>query len=102
MHRSCAETLTPAAAVAALTPAIGRDEQVALLHARINAIVQEPRGSVPISASTLSDDELLEPINVRRLFCLLRRVCLRRGAAYVFVPETMPVASGSCTNACTP
>jgi hypothetical protein len=73
--------------VAALTPAIGRDEQVALLDAHINAIVQEPRGCVPISASTLSDDELLEPINVRRLLILLRRLALREGATYVFEPN---------------
>jgi hypothetical protein len=73
--------------VLTLIPELNRDEQVALLDARINAIVQEPRGSVPIAASTLSDDESLEPINVRRLLSLLRRLALREGAAYVFEPN---------------
>lgn len=73
--------------VLTLTPALGRDDQAALLDARVNAIVQEPRGFVPISASTLSDDEDLEPINVRRLLSLLRRLALREGATYVFEPN---------------
>ncbi len=73
--------------VLTLTPALSRDEQVALLDARVNAIVQEPRGCVPIAASTLSDDDQLEPINVRRLLSLLRRLALREGATYVFEPN---------------
>jgi hypothetical protein len=74
--------------VVTLAPELDRDEQVALLQAQINAIVREPRGSVPISASTLSDDEDLEPINVRRLLSLLRRLALREGATYVFEPNS--------------
>jgi Phage tail sheath C-terminal domain len=70
-----------------LTPAVSVDEQVALLDARVNTIVQQPRGCVPIDASTLSDDEQLAPINVRRLLSLLRRLALREGATYVFEPN---------------
>jgi hypothetical protein len=73
--------------VVTLTPAVSRAEQVMLLKARVNAIVQEPRGCVPVGASTLSDDEQLEPINVRRLLSLLRRLALREGATYVFEPN---------------
>jgi hypothetical protein len=73
--------------VVTLTPPLRDDEQVALLDARVNAIVQEPRGCVPVAASTLSDDDQLEPINVRRLLSLLRRLALREGATYVFEPN---------------
>jgi phage tail sheath protein FI len=73
--------------VLALAPAISSDDLLTLLDARINAIVQEPRGFVPISASTLSADEDLEPISVRRLLSLLRRLALREGATYVFEPN---------------
>jgi phage tail sheath protein FI len=73
--------------VLTLTPAVSVDEQVALLDARVNTIVQQPRGCVPIDASTLSDDEQLAPINVRRLLSLLRRLALREGATYVFEPN---------------
>ena len=40
-----------------------------------------------LSASTLSGDPTLEPINVRRLLSLLRRLVLREGPAYVFEPN---------------
>jgi hypothetical protein len=77
----------PLSDVVALTPLLRDDEQVALLDARVNAIVQEPRGFVPIGASTLTDDDQLEPIGVRRLLSLLRRLALREGATYVFEPN---------------
>lgn len=73
--------------VLTLTPAASDDEQVALLEASVNVIAQEPRGCVPIGASTLSDDDRLEPISVRRLLSLLRRLALREGATYVFEPN---------------
>jgi hypothetical protein len=73
--------------VVTLTPLLSDGDQVALLEAGVNAIVQQPRGSVPVAASTLSDDDQLEPINVRRLLSLLRRLALREGATYVFEPN---------------
>jgi len=73
--------------VLALAPVMSSGDVMTLLDAQINAIVQEPRGFVPVSASTLSADEDLEPINVRRLLSLLRRLALREGATYVFEPN---------------
>jgi phage tail sheath protein FI len=58
-----------------------------LLDASVNVISQEPRGFVPLSANTLSDDPDLTAINVRRLLSLLRRLALREGATYVFEPH---------------
>jgi phage tail sheath protein FI len=40
-----------------------------------------------MSADTLSLDEDLRPIGVRRLLSLLRRLALRLGATYVFEPN---------------
>jgi phage tail sheath protein FI len=40
-----------------------------------------------LSADTLSDDDDLRPINVRRLLSLLRRLALKLGARYVFEPN---------------
>lgn len=59
----------------------------ALQEAQINLIRQEPRGFLSLSADTLSDDEDLRPINVRRLLTLLRRQALQLGATYVFEPN---------------
>lgn len=73
--------------VLSLTPALNAEEQLLLLDLGINPIVQEPRGFVPIAASTLSDDDELVPINVRRLLSLLRRLALREGATYAFEPH---------------
>lgn len=58
-----------------------------LQEAQINLIRQEPRGFLALSADTLSDDEDLRPINVRRLLILLRRMALQLGATYVFEPN---------------
>ena len=77
----------PLPGVLALSPAIPRDQRDPLLDAAVNVIVEEPRGFVPLSALTLSDDRELEQINVRRLMSLLRRLALREGATYVFEPN---------------
>ena len=70
----------PLRGVVALTPAIAPRPAPALLDAQVNVIRQEPRGFVPLGADTLSDDDDLRPINVRRLLILLRRLALRAGA----------------------
>jgi hypothetical protein len=75
----------PLHGVLTLSPALGPpvdDEQ------GINRILQEPRGFLSLSADTLSDDEDFEPIGVRRLLILLRRLALRRGVPLVFEPNS--------------
>lgn len=73
--------------VLALTPAIAADRRLELQEAQINLFRREPRGFLCLSADTLSGDEDLRPINVRRLLILLRRLALRLGAQYVFEPN---------------
>ncbi|HEV2801593.1 MAG TPA: hypothetical protein VGW12_13900 [Pyrinomonadaceae bacterium] len=72
----------------ALTPAIVRHRWLDLQLAQLNLIRQEPRGFLALNADTLSDDEDLRLINVRRLLILLRRLALRHGATYVFEPNS--------------
>jgi hypothetical protein len=58
-----------------------------LQQAQINVLRRTPRGFTIMSADTLSIDEDVRPINVRRLLTLLRRAAIRRGAGYVFEPN---------------
>ena len=62
-------------------------ERQALLDAQVNPVWLSPMGHVLGSADTLLDDSDWRSVNVRRLMCLLRRVALQRGAAYVFEPN---------------
>jgi hypothetical protein len=73
--------------IVALTPTVSRDVWLKLQEAQINLIRQEARGFLALSADTLSNDEDLRPIGVRRLLILLRRLALRLGARYVFEPN---------------
>jgi phage tail sheath protein FI len=59
-----------------------------LQEMQVNLIRHEPRGFVALSADTLSDDDDLRPVNVRRLLILLRRLALGLGARYVFEPQS--------------
>ena len=70
-----------------LTPAIAPARRRDLQTAQVNLVRQEPHGFVTLSADTLSIDDDLRPINVRRLLILLRRLALRLGATYVFEPN---------------
>ncbi len=63
------------------------DEQ-ALYQAGINPIRQIPRGFVPWGNFTQSRDSDLEALNLRRLLILLRRLAIREGQTYVFVPHS--------------
>jgi len=72
----------------ALAPPIVRHRWLDLQLAQLNLIRQEPRGFLALNADTLSDDEDLRLINVRRLLILLRRLALRHGATYVFEPNS--------------
>jgi hypothetical protein len=73
--------------VVALTPRLGAERYLEFLLAQINLIRQEPRGFLALSADTLSFDDELRPINVRRLLILLRRAALRLGMTFVFEPN---------------
>ena len=73
--------------VFALTPLIDSSAYQALQDAQINLIRADARGFLSLSADTLSDEPEWCPINVRRLFILLRRLALRRGISYVFEPN---------------
>jgi hypothetical protein len=75
------------AGVVALAPAIDRGNWLDLQEARVNLLRQEPAGFLVLDADTLSDDEDLRPINVRRLMILLRRLALREGATDAFEPN---------------
>lgn len=72
----------------ALVPPIVRHRWLDLQLAGLNLIRHEPRGFLALNADTLSDDEDLRLINVRRLLVLLRRLALRHGATYVFEPNS--------------
>lgn len=73
--------------VVALTPQIAAERHLEFLLAQLNLIRQEPRAFLALSADTLSVDDELRPINVRRLLILLRRAALRLGMTFVFEPN---------------
>ncbi len=72
--------------VVALSPAISRDHRQFLQDSQINLVRQEPGGFLWLSAATLSDDNDLLPVNVRRLLSFLRKTALLAGNQYVFEP----------------
>jgi phage tail sheath protein FI len=71
-----------------LDPGIARERWLDLQQAQINIVRREARGFLSMSADTLSDEDDLRPINVRRLMMLLRRLAFQRGARYVFEPNS--------------
>ncbi|KFA94334.1 hypothetical protein [Archangium violaceum] len=74
--------------VVALSPRLERQRWPELLDAQVNSLVQEPRGFVSLTASTLTEEPDLVPIHVRRTLALLRRAALRLGTTYVFENNT--------------
>jgi hypothetical protein len=72
--------------VVALSPSISREHWQLLQDAQVNLVRQEPAGFLCLAAATLSDDEDLLPISVRRLLSFLRKTALRVGNQYVFEP----------------
>jgi len=70
-----------------LTPVIARSSRLRMQDLQVNLIRQEPRGFLTLNADTLSDDEDLRPLHVRRLLILLRRQALQLGVNYVFEPN---------------
>jgi phage tail sheath protein FI len=72
--------------VVALSPPILRASRQLLQDSQVNLIRQEANGFLCLSALTLSNDDDLLPINVRRLLSFLRKTALLVGNAYVFEP----------------
>jgi hypothetical protein len=72
--------------VVALSPVIRRNFWQLIQDSQVNLVRQEPGGFICLSAVTLSDDEDLLPINVRRLLSFLRKTALLVGNEYVFEP----------------
>jgi phage tail sheath protein FI len=54
----------------------------------VNAVRREPEGFLWLAADTLSDDEDVRPIGVRRLLQVLRRAAILHGNVYAFEPNT--------------
>lgn len=73
--------------VLSLEPVISFQAWATLFEHQVNLIRPDPRGYLILSANTLSPDLHLQPINVRRLLILLRRLALREGTTYVFQPN---------------
>ncbi len=73
--------------VISLSPPLAAERRLDLQEAQINIFRREPRGFVSLGVDTLSRENDLRPINVRRLLMLLRRLALRVGATYVFEPN---------------
>ena len=78
----------PLRGVVALKPSLLPERRLALQDALVNVVRQEPRGFILLDSDTLSGDEDLREINVRRLLILLRRQALRLGVTYVFEPNS--------------
>ncbi len=84
----------PLTGAVALDPDLSREEWGQLLSAGVNVLRRDPRGFLVLSAGTLSPNEDLRPINVRRLMILLRRLALREGTRYVFESNDEDFRSG--------
>jgi len=74
--------------VVALTPPILRVYFQLFQDSQVNLVRQEPGGFLCLSELTLTDDEDLLPINVRRLLSFLRKTALLVGNHYVFEPSS--------------
>lgn len=74
----------PFAGTLAVNPAFGLESWGRLTAARINVLTRNPRGFLTLGAETLSEDDSLRPIHVRRLLILLRKVALEEGRRFVF------------------
>ena len=72
--------------VVSLSPVISRDHWQLLQDSQVNLVRQEPAGFLCLSALTLSEDDDLLPINVRRLLSFLRKTAVLVGNQYVFEP----------------
>jgi phage tail sheath protein FI len=77
----------PLRGVVSLTPAIPAAARQSLQDAAVNLIRHEPAGFLCLDSDTLSNDDDVRPLNVRRLLILVRRAALRAGNEYAFEPN---------------
>jgi hypothetical protein len=77
----------PLQGVVSLKPPVDRQDWLTFFQRQINLVRDDPRGYLVLGADTLSTEPSLQPINVRRLLILLRRLAMREGMTYVFEPN---------------
>lgn len=75
------------AGVVSTARAVDRMSWTLLDAAQVNAVVPHPQGFVTLGAHTLTSDDDLREISVRRLLILLCRLALREGPSLVFEPN---------------
>ena len=68
----------------ALAPTLQDDAPAVFAANQINLIAQQPEGFLVMDQDTLIADLEFQPLNVRRLLILLRRLALREGVRYIF------------------
>ena len=73
--------------VVALDPPLVDAALQQLYDAQVNVVRHDPGGFLTLAADTLSADDALRPIGVRRTLDMLRRVALLYGTRYVFEPN---------------
>lgn len=73
--------------VLALCPRLDLDDWRQLTPARVNLVLQSPKGFLLFSEATLSVEQSVTSIHIRRLLILLRRLALREGDRFVFAPH---------------
>ena len=74
----------PLSSVLALEPVPAAGRLLELQEGGLNIIRQEARGLMILSEQTLSNEDEIRPIHVRRLLMLLRRLVQREGSTFVF------------------
>jgi hypothetical protein len=77
----------PLEGVVALGGELAAADRAVLAAGGVNLLARLPHGVVATSASTLGTDPVTQPIEVRRLLHLLRRLALRHGDTFVFEPH---------------
>jgi hypothetical protein len=73
--------------VVALAKSTSRERRERLQRSQVNVAAPGAAGFYLLSADTLSMDDDLRPISVRRLLILLHRLAIERGSTYVFEPN---------------
>jgi hypothetical protein len=73
--------------IVALAKPTSRERRELLQNIQVNVAAPGASGFVLFSADTLSTDDDLRPVSVRRLLILLHRLAIERGSTYVFEPN---------------
>jgi hypothetical protein len=71
----------------ALTPVLPDSALQALQDAGVNVVRQQPAAILCLDADTLSGDDTVRPLNVRRLLILLRRAAVQSANRFAFEPN---------------